>query len=394
MLRFVFLLILTPLFGFAQYAVKGKIINESDGKPIAKASIYLSNTTIGTTTADDGTFSLNNVKQGQYDFIASVVGFESAQLNITVNTNLNLETIKLKPTTTQLNEVVIRPDKEWEQNYAMFKTQLFGMTDFAAKCKILNPEILDLENDKQKHLLTGKSNGYLDIVNDALGYKLHYNLVSFEFDYRHNSFYYQWSVLYEELKGSRSQQKRWSKNREKAYYGSAEHYFKSALNSQTEREGFKTLTLLKKPNMLRPPDSLIRAKVRMFDALVKAHSSRQNSDSLNYWLNKSSLPKINQYLISKPVHIDSMIHRTDVKGIYALAFKDYMYIIFNESIKKADAYNYEVSPNTSVAQITDPYLFFDTNGVIANLHGVIYEGDWARRRVATLLPVDYEPERK
>lgn len=45
---------------------------------------------------------------------------------------------------------------------------------------------------------------------------------------------------------------------------------------------------------------------------------------------------------------------------------------------------------TTIISFDEPYAFFDNNGIVANPHSVIYEGDWGISRVAEMLPVDYE----
>jgi hypothetical protein len=46
---------------------------------------------------------------------------------------------------------------------------------------------------------------------------------------------------------------------------------------------------------------------------------------------------------------------------------------------------------TTIVSFDEPYAFFDNNGIVANPHSVIYEGDWGISRVAEMLPIDYEP---
>ena len=41
----------------AYFTISGTILNQADNKPVADASVFLSNTTMGTKTADDGSFT-------------------------------------------------------------------------------------------------------------------------------------------------------------------------------------------------------------------------------------------------------------------------------------------------------------------------------------------------
>ncbi len=67
------------------YEVKGKVVNGFEKSPAANVSVFLSNTTIGDKTANDGTFTLQNIKPGKYNLVVSFVGFETYSREIEVN---------------------------------------------------------------------------------------------------------------------------------------------------------------------------------------------------------------------------------------------------------------------------------------------------------------------
>ncbi len=390
------LLFFLPALAWAQYTVTGKIINLYDKKPIEKASVFLSNTTVGSATSDDGSYTLANVKSGQYELIVSAVGYETSTKTIVVNQQLNIPYIELTPKTISLNAVVVKPDPDWQQNYNIFKQELLGSTDYAEQCKILNPDVLNIDFDKKSNTLTATSNDYLEIENKALGYKLKYRLTAFTRNFAAGSLYYQGDTFFIPLEGSKSQQKRWNKNRLNAYLGSSQHYLRSALGNQLSEDGFKTMQLIRKPNPQRPPDSLIKAKLRQFGRMTMSgkHFVIQSNDSLRYWQEKNKLPKMAEYLVTKPLRADSLIKRTDLKGIYALGYKDILYVIYT---KKRGNTGYVAAtlkaPDypTSLMNFTEPYAFFDANGIIANPTSVVFEGTWSTDRIAKLLPYDYDP---
>jgi hypothetical protein len=61
---------------------------------VQKASVFLSNATFGTATADDGTFSLRGVKPGQYDLVVTTLGYEEYTQKVLVGSQpiaLNIE---------------------------------------------------------------------------------------------------------------------------------------------------------------------------------------------------------------------------------------------------------------------------------------------------------------
>jgi hypothetical protein len=392
----VFLMCLLPTLTWAQYVVTGKVINLYDKKPIEKASVFLSNTTVGSATSNEGSYTLANVKSGQYELIVSAVGYETFTKTIIVNQQLNIPYIELTPKTISLNAVVVKPDPDWQQNYNVFKQEFLGPLDNTAQCKILNPDVLNLNFDKKKNILTATSNDYIEIENKTLGYKLRYRLTDFVRNFNTGSLYYQGDTFFIPLEGSKSQQKRWNKNRLNAYLGSSQHYFRSAIGNQLAQAGFKTMQLIRKPNPQRPPDSLIKAKLRQF-GIASMSGNRlviHSNDSLHYWQEKNRLPKMAEYLVAKPLRVDSLIKRTDLKGIYALGYKDILYVVYT---KKRGNTGY-VPPTlnapdypTSLMTFTEPYAFFDANGIVANPTSIVFEGKWSTDRIAKLLPYDYDP---
>lgn len=393
---FPFLFIIS-LSSFAQHAITGKVIDLYNKKPIPKASVFLSNTTVGGTTGEDGSFALTNVKPGQYDIVISAIGYETAQQTILVNGKLDIPFTELTPKTIALNAVVVKPDPERERNLNLFKREFFGPTDFALQCKILNPEVLDLSYNKANQVLSASSSDYLEIENKALGYKLKYKLLDFTRDFDTGKFFYMGNVLFEPMKGKPSPMKKWYKNRLYAYEGSLEHYLRSIISNLNTQQGFKTLQLIRKPNADRPPDSLINVKLKKFRPIANRGNVIVINDSLAYWNAKKGLPRFTEYLVTKPLRVDSLVRRTDVKGVFAIAYKDILYVLYTK--KKSDnSYNNTLmnAPDnlTSLMEINAPYAFFDNNGVILNPTVVIFEGNWGASRVAKLLPVDYDPAEK
>lgn len=400
MLKYGFIiLLLCPLLSWAQYTISGKIINLYDKKPIDKASVFLSNTTVGSASGEDGSYILNNVKPGQYDMVVSIVGYETFHKTVQINNNLNIPYIELTPKTVELNAVVVKPDPHWQQNYQIFKEEFFGRSPEAEQCKILNPEVLNLIYDRSKNELTASSNDYLEIENKALGYHIKFDLVEFTRSFRTGILFYMGNTLYTSMQGKASQQKRWYKARLNAYLGSSQHYFRSIISNTLTDVGFKTMPLLRRPNPQRKPDSLIQAKLKVFRqaALVNGTRTFQHSDSLTYWAEQNRLPKTVDYLVTKPLRVDSLVKLTDIKGIYALSYNEILYVVYT---KKKDNGSYPNKPMnapdypTSLLTIKEAYTFFDLNGIIINPTSFLYEGAWGTDRVGKLLPVDYDPTEK
>lgn len=78
------------LFARAQslFEVNGTVFSE--GQPLAFSNVHLENSTIGTTTNENGIFQLTNLKPGVYILIASFTGYGTSKKRIQI-TNKNLE---------------------------------------------------------------------------------------------------------------------------------------------------------------------------------------------------------------------------------------------------------------------------------------------------------------
>jgi hypothetical protein len=90
--------------------IRGTVTDAASGQPLPFVAVVLDNSTTGTTTADDGTFTINNVSVGRHMVQASFVGYETAimkELLVGSAREVYLE-VKLTEKPMELNEVVIR----------------------------------------------------------------------------------------------------------------------------------------------------------------------------------------------------------------------------------------------------------------------------------------------
>ncbi|HWZ03534.1 MAG TPA: carboxypeptidase-like regulatory domain-containing protein, partial [Mucilaginibacter sp.] len=365
----IILFLALPFSGFSQYTISGRIINKNDQKPVADASVFLNGATVGTKTADNGTYTLTNVRPGQYDLVVSIIGFETVQQNIMVNKDIQLADIYISPKTIVLNEVKIRPNGNRERDYQTFLRLFFGNSEFAPDCKILNPDLLDFDFDSSTLVFSASSSDFLEIENNALGYKIRYLLTSLTSDSKTGINFFEGQAVFEELKGSKAQQRGWQKNRLKVYLGSSMHFLRSAISDNITDEGFRVLRLIRKLN----PDS---------------HGSIRS--------------KYKETLVANPyLSVNDFLKRTNVPGQYALGFDDCLYVLYAKKWAHKAIKEKPVSQASSPAVFDDPdgtkvifeeaYVFFDANGIIINPQSILFDGKWGTSAMAELLPVDYVP---
>jgi len=359
---FIFITLSIPLIAGAQFKVTGKIIDSADKKPIPGATVFLSNASVGTATTVDGTFTLSNVRGGQYEMVVSMIGYATYRKTILVNDNITVPDIFISSKNIALAEVKIRPDPDWAAHYETFREEFLGTSPYARKCKILNPDLINFHFDKSTRTLTASSSDYIVVENKALGYKIKYMLQDFSKGYDSGVLYFAGTVFFEQLPGKESEKKTWEKNRLKVYTGSSMHFLRSVIANRVSQEGFGVLRLI------RETDSASKNKV-----------------------NKQYFEKL---VSTPPLTILDFLRLTDTKGLYALAFNNCLYIKHSGKVivNSADILNASGSPTTII--FDKPYAFFDNNGIFSDPSAIIYEGAWGRSRVAELLPVDYEPPQK
>lgn len=91
--------------------IKGKVMT-SDAKPAASVSVYIQGTKKATFTDEDGSFSINNVRPGDYKVEVSLVGYETTAVPVTVEEGRTANvSITLKVSDIQLQEVTVAAGK-------------------------------------------------------------------------------------------------------------------------------------------------------------------------------------------------------------------------------------------------------------------------------------------
>src|SRR5215218_6245770 len=98
------------LTSVAQYQLSGHVVDAETATPLEGASVFAQNTTRGTITAKDGSFTLPLTKGG-YELIVTYTGYKKVQQNIQAGTNDTI-TIRLSKEEQSLGEVVITSSNE------------------------------------------------------------------------------------------------------------------------------------------------------------------------------------------------------------------------------------------------------------------------------------------
>lgn len=359
---------------FSQNIVKGKVIDENSN-PVNGASIYVDNSTINTKTNDRGEFELN-LPNGQYNLIAKANLFENFILGINASDKKN-HTIVLEPEVISLQETTVQAmsKEDWLYYYQVFLKLFLGDNEAASKCKIENAKDLRFKYDKQTKQLTASSRNPLLITNKYLGYKIEYDLIDFNVDYKTNYALTLGTALFTELKAGSSQQKKWKKNRQKSYLGSVNHFMKSIYYNKLDEDGYDVKRLIRKDN--------------------PAYQKYKDEILLGGTFDGAVPPKILTYLINQKVPYDSLKvvknnqQYLNFKGLYSVEYKKEKE---DAEYAKQNGSSYIGNQLSIFALKEEELLKIEENGTYYHPANLIVEGYFSYEKIANLVPMDYKIE--
>ena len=385
----------------AQINLEGKIYFKNE--PKSNVTVYLNNSTTGTITNKNGEFNLE-VKNGIYQLIISHIGFQTIKYDIDTSTYTKPLVFSLLEDVFVLDEVVISEKKnndEWEYNFSVFIREFIGTSEFSKSCTIQNPEVLFFEFDSQNNILTAEAIATLHIKNDALGYDIFYDLKHFSIEKKSTK--YLGYSYFKELKGSKNKQKKWQKNRLKAYNGSQVHFYKSVLKNSSQKEGFVIDQFVRKKNKDRPSqEELLKATKTLSKSSVALNFSskidipKNSIDSALVILKKAKLPKYIDYLYKSEIASSDIIHEennqtylqfeNNLRITYLREKEEKGYILRSSFSKPRKAF-----PQVSnIIPLAEKFIIYPS-GILANPLDILYEEYWSYEKFAHALPLDFEP---
>lgn len=145
--------------------ITGKIINKHTKQPIQNVEIFISGTTIGTTTGKDGTFSIKSPYIPCHLGVTHV-SYQSRVFTITSASHLNIELIL---NSRNINEVKVKGKNLRRKNLRLFY-KYFMLNADREQIKILNDSVLKFKRSEYNFHAYCKSP--LLIENRYLGYRI------------------------------------------------------------------------------------------------------------------------------------------------------------------------------------------------------------------------------
>ncbi|MFA6277340.1 MAG: carboxypeptidase-like regulatory domain-containing protein [Pedobacter sp.] len=390
--------------GFSQntFSITGVVKDNKETLP--GAGVYVSGYKIATATDAEGKFRLPNLKPGSYDILVQMMGYLPFSKNIIISDKSVQVEFVLKENAVMLNEVVIRVDPNRQKYINQFKQYFIGTSPNAKACKIINPQVLRVDYDITTSTLTVKTDEFLIIENKALGYRIKYMLDYFEYNKRTNIIYYAGKPFFEELKASNAKNKKYIDLREIAYYGSAQHFFKSLYKGTSQAEGFIINKIIKVPNQNRAPDSVINKNILALKnppgkTGIRKNAAKIDTSLLAYWQKQQALPKFIDKFNNAEVLPDTLVHYYN-KDLKLLNYTNSLCVMYTKE-RESTAYSnsgfwifrplYIPDYELSVAKLTDGPIRFYEGGGILDSRSLLFEGFWAYEKVADMVPMDYIP---
>ncbi len=341
--------------------VSGYVYDASTNKPLDYVNIFLANTSQGCASNKNGRFSIPNIKPGQYQLVASMMGYAVDVRTIEVREGEKQEyTFRMvqKSIEAPTFTVTAKVDHVWQQNLREFIPLFLGISPDASLCRIENPEVLDLKRSIATGTLEASASEPLKIENNALGYQITFIMESFS-AFKDGRVQYTGYARFKDLESDNPNQVRqWKVNRVKAYHGSLVHFLRSVIEKRTEEEGF---TFYSETGGNGMDESY--------------YSERLSPDSLT-----SNALKSNEILFHLPETIKIIYERESEPDVY-LPF-----------LKSKFGQDRSFSRQISYLQVHSQPLVSTRDGHLLFPHMVTTMGHLALERLAEMLPMDYQPE--
>nr|WP_262907705.1 carboxypeptidase-like regulatory domain-containing protein [Hymenobacter sp. BT770] len=388
----------------AQVKLDGQVRDARTQKPLAYASVFLANTTYGTTTDSTGHFQLAGLPGGRYEFMVSYVGYLLYTKTVDLQQAATV-VASLEPAPAQLGEVVVRPTKNRPGDFQKFMRQFLGNSTLSRQCRIENPQDVVVVFDEKRQELFAVAPHNLQVINQALGYRITYHNFDFKVYYRANRCEFVSAPRFEELKSTDAkQQRRWEENRRLAYAGSFPHFLRSVLDQRVEEEGFLVRAMVSEPNSAQAQarvaaagDSLAQVLTPEPGVLTRIYKQPLSAAQIRSVDAKSGRVKLKYPYDGLQVTYQN--ERPD--AVYAAHMAILRRNQMMESAEKRWAAKsqtalgrqvaYESTLEVSALQLLGPEAWILPTGHLTNPLSIKVDGYWGFEKEGEALPLDYTP---
>jgi hypothetical protein len=419
-----FLFLLFCQNAFSQIAIEGTVMDAESEKPLPSVSVYLNNTSMGTTTNDKGFFILRNIPSEKFRLVVSSIGYETFAELVDPKKISGHMTISLKPKSEQLNNVVLVPDDPngWKKWGKLFTDVFIGTNSNSNQCHIENPEVIRLRMNPD-NTLTAFAKEPLLIINYALGYEIKYKLEEFEYDFNTKVVSYNGYALFKDLGlSNKKKEKKYEQERKETYQGSLLHFMRTYFVNKLDEQGFEMRNLgnISNPEKDRAKNRFALEWLLHKDSVILVVTDSINSVGVapiaggtgNTYVQKVYLSTDStQYFQKKLLEPDSVVSHQIVvadsigfaedSATAGLYFKDSLEVSYKlkgipKKYKALSKENKkETYPVSQFVFVNRKPVYISANGYYYGPHDLKITGFWAWwETMSTMLPYDYSPEKK
>ncbi len=332
-----FLLVL-PASGAEGGRLSGNVRHAESGEPLPLANVFLAHTLIGTSTDTHGRFRLEGIPAGHYQLVVSLVGFRPVHEEVDVaEGSEEARTFLLQARELVADEVQVEglSPVAWRRTLHRFLEAFLGRTENARDCTILNPYVINFRQDSLDDRLIAWSDSVIVVENRALGYRLSILLETFSWDTEKDEGRYSIFPRFTPLSArSNDEAERWRKNRVRTHEGSLQHFLMSLLHESLD-------------------DSLFALYSGPLDDLRAGHGLRVGSEEIE--------------------RLPGLLPRST-----RISFSGWL---------RADYCNV-IPPAHSYMKLDGITATIDARGNLLTPFSLVVGGEWAKRRIADLLPIE------
>jgi len=162
------------------YKITGVVLNEETNKPIPLVEVFISGSTFGSITSEEGKFELET-SYFPCQLIASHISYAPFNKLVDAESRTDL-TIRLIPYQHEIKEITVESMSRRKDNMELFKRGFLGWDDIASTCTILNDSVLSFMWDSLVFTATAHQPVLID--NPKLGYRIKIILKNFKLIYK------------------------------------------------------------------------------------------------------------------------------------------------------------------------------------------------------------------
>jgi hypothetical protein len=236
------------------YKITGVVLNEETNKPIPLVEVFISGSTFGSITSEEGKFELET-SYFPCQLIASHISYAPFNKLVDAESRTDL-TIRLIPYQHEIKEITVESMSRRKDNMELFKRGFLGWDDIASTCTILNDSVLSFMWDSLVFTATAHQPVLID--NPKLGYRIKIILKNFKLIYKPEDYkrihrgrkikpdvtdaiYHIASNFHYSPypPGTRREQERIEKTRLRVFYGSKMHFLRALYSGQMKVHGYE-----------------------------------------------------------------------------------------------------------------------------------------------------------